>query len=546
MDLTSIIIMSASGVAMFVTGWALAKYVGKNKISEIRKMAENILRDARREGENIKKDSQVKTKERWHQIKMKISSEFEEREKKLKLYESRLANRERDVRQRMSAVLENEQKLLRSEKTIADQEGQLKVRAEQIDQVTKQQMEKLEKITGLSQEEGKRQFLESISKRAQKEAAELMLQIKTEAQQKATFDAKWILSDAIQRLASDQTSETTLTTVDLPNERIKGAIIGREGRNIKAFEQATGVKVIVDDTPEVVVLSGFDPVKREIARLAMSKLVENPNIQPEFVDDIVEKARKQVETTMAKAADEVLNSLNIKNVAPEMKSMLGRLKYRTSYGQNVLQHSKEVALLAGTMAAELGYDIQLARRAGLFHDIGKATSNDTEGSHVTIGVEVTTRCKEHEVVINSVLAHHDEAEPIHPISQLVTAADIISGSRPGARREPLEAYGARIEKLEQIATQFEGVSKVYAIFAGREIRIVVEADRMDDAQAAMLSSNVANKIQSEMQYPGQIKVVVIRERRVVRYTNSTTPTSDENKVVEKIVGDEMAPVNNGN
>ncbi|NUM80071.1 ribonuclease Y [bacterium] len=537
MDLFSTIVTVGGGVVMFITGWLLAKYVGRNKVSEIKKIAENTIRDAHREAENIKKDAQVKSKERWHKFKMKITSETEEREKKLRLYENRLANRERDVKQRMNSYLEKEQKLLQDQKALQTQEEKIKAKETQAEELIRQQMEKLEKITGLSQDEAKRLFLENIAKRAQKEAAELMLQIKSEAQQKATFEAKWILSDTIQRLASDHTSETTLTTVDLPNEKIKGAIIGREGRNIKTFEQVTGVKVIIDDTPEVVVLSGFDPVKREIARVAMSKLVENPNIQPEYIEDVVERARKQIENLMNKAADEVLNSLNLKNIAPEMRQLLGRLKYRTSYGQNVLQHSKEVALLAGAMAAELGYDVQLARRAGLFHDIGKAVSSDTEGSHVTIGVDVTTRCKEHEIVVNSVLAHHDEAEPIHPISQLVTAADIISGSRPGARREPLEAYGARIEKLEQIATQFEGVSKVYAIYAGREIRIVVEADKIDDAQAAMLSSNVANKIQSEMQYPGQIKVVVIRERRVVRYTNSSSPTTDETHVEENIASD---------
>ncbi|HNL26875.1 MAG TPA: ribonuclease Y, partial [bacterium] len=510
---------------------------GKNKVSEIRKIAENTIREAKREAETIRNEAEVKSKQRWHQIKMKIVSETDEREKRLKQYEQKLVNREREIRNKMSGTVEKEQLLQRSQKDLTTQQEQLQTRAQHVESVIHQQMEKLENITKLSYEEAKKQFLESVAQRAQKEAAELMLQMKNEATQKASFEAKWIISDAIQRLASDQTAEITLTTVDLPNEKIKGAIIGREGRNIKAFEQITGVKVIIDDTPEVLVLSSMDPVKREIARLAMLRLTETPNIQPEFIEDVVERCKKQVETAMNKASDEVLNSLNIKNVAPEMKQMLGRLKYRTSYGQNVLQHSKEVALLAGNMASELGYDVQLARRAGLFHDIGKATSNENEGSHVTIGVEVTTRCKEHEVVINSVLAHHDEAEPIHPISQLVTAADIISGSRPGARREPLEAYGARIEKLEQIAQQFDGVSKVYAIFAGREIRIVVEAEKMDDAQSAMLSSNVAQKIQNEMQYPGQIKVVVIRERRVVRYTNSTSPAVDEARIEEAVVSD---------
>lgn len=537
MDLLAIMIPVSAGVTMFVFGWILAKYVGKNRVSEIRKIAENAVREAHREADTIKKEAQVKAKERWHQIKMKIVSEVDEREKRLKQYEGRLGNRERDVRQRMNTSLEKEQRTNQREKELTQREEQLKARSQQIDQMIEEQMIKLEKITGISHEDARKQFLETIASRAQREAAELMLQIKSEAQQKSTFEAKWIISDAIQRLASEQTQEVTVSTIDLPNERIKGAIIGREGRNIKAFEQITGVKVIIDETPEALVLSSFDPVKREIARVAMNRLVENPNIQPEYIEDVVEKARRQVENAMNKASDETLSELNIKNVAPEMKSMLGRLKYRTSYGQNVLQHCKEVALLAGSLAAELGYDVQLARRAGLFHDIGKAAPSETEGSHVSIGVEVTTRCKEHEVVTNSVLAHHDEAEPIHPISQLVTAADIISGSRPGARREPLEAYGARIEKLEQIASQFEGVSKVYAIFAGREIRIVVEADKMDDAQAAMLSSNVAQKIQAEMQYPGQIKVVVIRERRVVRFTNSTAPTMDDGKAEENMVAE---------
>ncbi len=537
MDLITIITISTGGVVMFFLGWFMTRYVGKLKVSEIKKIAEKAIRDAHREAETIKKEAQMQAKERWHQYKMKMNAEAEDREKRLKQYESRLANRERELRQKIHAHLDKEQKVEKNLRAHSAREEELNRRETQIEGAIQEQIAKLEKITALSQEEAKRTYLDTVSQRAQREAAELMLKMKTEAQQKATHEAKWIIADTIQRLASEQTTENTLTTVDLPNERIKGVIIGREGRNIKAFENATGVKVIIDDTPEVVVLSSFDPVKREIARVAMSRLVENPNIQPEHIENVVEKSRRQVEAVMAKASDEVLNSLGIKNVPAEMKNLLGRLRFRTSYGQNVLQHSKEVALLAGTMAAELGYDVQLARRAGLFHDIGKAASSENEGSHVTIGVDVTTRNKEHEIVINSVLAHHDEAEPIHPISQLVTAADIISGSRPGARREPLEAYGARIEKLEQIASQFEGVSKVYAIYAGREIRIVVEADKVDDARSAMLSSDIANKIQSEMQYPGQIKIVVIRERRVVRYTNSATPGQEDARQEEALTGD---------
>jgi ribonuclease Y len=360
----------------------------------------------------------------------------------------------------------------------------------------------------------------------------LIIDIKNEAQENARWEAIEIMAHAMEKMATEYTMESTLISVSLPNDNWKGLIIGREGRNIKAFEAATGVKVIVDDTPETVVMSSFDPIKREVARITMERLIKSKNINPKGIDAEVEKAQKIVDDSIRQAANETLKELNIKNVHQELKECLGKLKYRTSYGQNILHHSKEVAWLAGNMAAELGLDVMLARRAGLFHDIGKAVSSDSEGSHVSIGVELTKRLNEHAVVINSILAHHEEAEPISPISVLVTAADRISGARPGARRESLEAYAQRITKLEEVANSFEGVAKTYALSAGREIRVMIIPDRLSDKDADMLAADIARKIKETLEYPGQIKVTVIRQLIAQSSTDEFTPDTGAEKVTE--------------
>jgi len=347
-----------------------------------------------------------------------------------------------------------------------------------------------------------------------------MNDIRDEAKEKAQREAKEIIAGAIENLAYEFTMESTLSTVELPNERFKGMIIGREGRNIRAFEEATGVKVIVDDTPELVVLSGYDPVAREIARISMQMLIKSKSINVNTIQQSVQKATHEVNRSIFKAADDTLRELKIGDVHPLMRENLGRLRYRYSYSQNMLQHSKEVAFLAGKMAAELGFNVRLARRAGLFHDIGKAISNNSEGSHVTLGVELAKKCKEHEVVINAILAHHEEAEPISPISVLVTAADRISGGRPGARRDTLEAYTKRISKLEEIANSFDGVAKTYAISAGREIRVIVEPEKIPDDKAKILSADIASKIRESMEFPGQIKVCVVRQTIASQYTDN--------------------------
>lgn len=405
------------------------------------------------------------------------------------------------------------------EKKINELEELLFEKHKKLDSVIEEQNKKLEQIGHFSEVEAKKMLLENLEAKVKIESAQMANDMRTEAKERAQKEAKEIIATAIENLSYEFTMESTLSNVELPNERFKGMIIGREGKNIRAFEEATGVKVIVDDTPELVVLSGFDPVAREVARVAMESLIKTKNINVNNIQQAVKKAKQEVNKTIMRSAEETLRDLRLNNIHPMMKENLGRLRYRYSYGQNQLQHSKEVAFLAGAMAAELGFNVKLARRAGLFHDIGKAISSHTEGSHVTLGVELAKKCREHEVVINSILAHHEEAEPISPISVLVTAADKISGSRPGARRDTLEAYAKRISQLEEIANSFDGVNKTYAISAGREVRVIVEPSKLTDEQCIVLSSDIASKIKETMEYPGQIKITVIRKSISAKMTD---------------------------
>lgn len=473
--------------------------------------AEDVLEQARREARSIEKDAQVRAKEQIQKDRAQIQAQMREREAEIARNEERVRHKEKELRRLENNIRDREAGLKNRQQRLEDAQRHIQSLREKAEHLVDEQVAKLESLSGLHREEAQKKLLETLTNRARSEAAQAIIDIKKEAEDKARTEAREILAFAIERMATDYTIESTLVSVSLPNDSWKGLIIGREGRNIKSFEAATGVKVIVDDTPETVVMSGFDPIKREIARLAMESLIKKKNINPKAIDQEVAKATRQVEESIRKAADETLSELKLNNVPGEMRTYLGRLKYRTSYGQNILQHSKEVAFLAGNMAAELGLDVQLARRAGLFHDIGKAVSNDVEGSHVTIGVEITEKFNEHPVVVNSVLAHHEEAEPISPVSVLVTAADRISGARPGARRESLEAYAQRISKLEEVANSFEGVAKTYALSAGREIRVMIQPEKLTDTEADMLASDIAQKIKDSMEYPGQIKVTVIRQ-----------------------------------
>lgn len=470
----------------------------------------SMLEDAKKEADKVNKQRLYNFKEELQRKRLNFQRELRQKEEKINHQESQLSQREKQVGKDDNQIKMTAGRLETKEIKINELEQLLFERHKKLDSIIEEQNKKLEQLSHVSQEDAKKILFENLENTVKIEAAQLANDIRTEAKERAQKEAKEIIATAIENLAYDFTMESTLANVELPNERFKGMIIGKEGKNINAFEEATGVKVIVDDTPELVVLSGFDPVAREVARISMESLIKSKNININNIQQAVKKAKQEVNRSINKAAEDTLRELRLHNVHPQMKENLGRLRYRYSYGQNQLQHSKEVAYLAGAMAAELGFSVKLARRAGLFHDIGKAISSHTEGSHVQLGEELAKKCREHEIVINSILAHHEEAEPISPISVLVTAADKISGSRPGARRDSLEAYTKRITQLEEIGNSFDGVNKTYAISAGREVRVIVEPARITDEQCIVLSSDIAAKIKETMEYPGQIKITVIR------------------------------------
>jgi ribonuclease Y len=514
------LILTVVTVVISVTVGAFISYLGYNAYLRKKKSTvKELLDNAYGEAEKIKKDQLIKFREEMQQKRSKFNEEFKAKENQLNRTETKIFNKEKELRRLENNLKYQDNRLnLRSQK-LTQREESLYEKHERVDKIIDEQNRKLEIIAGVSIEEAKKQLIANLENRAKLEAAQLTKEIREEAKAGAQREAKEIIACAIENLASDFTMESTLSTVQLPNEKFKGMIIGREGRNIRAFEEAAGVKVIVDDTPELIVLSAFDPVRREIARITMDNLIKIKNINPNLIEQAIAKATKEVDRSIVKAAEDTLNELNIRGVHPKIRECLGRLKYRYSYGQNMLQHSKEVAYLSGAMAAELGFNIKLAKRAGLFHDIGKALTVNSEGSHVQLGVDLCKKYKEHEVVINSILAHHEEAEPISPISVLVTASDKISGSRPGARRDTLEAYTKRITSLEEIANSFDGVNKTYAISAGREIRVIVEPEKISDKEAEILASDIAGKIKEDMEYPGQIKVCVIRHTVASKVTD---------------------------
>ncbi|MDZ7318035.1 MAG: ribonuclease Y [candidate division KSB1 bacterium] len=517
MEIYFMIIMVIVGVGAFIGGWLASKKIGQSKIANAEKMAEKIINDAEAMANAMKKEKLLEVKDEWIKLKQNFENETKSRRNELQKLEKQLASREMNMDRKVDLLANKEKKLNQMEKSLTEKETRVTRLEAEMERIIKEQNEKLEKLSGISSEEAKRILMDNLLDKAKQEAAQLIKDIKDQARQNANREAREIIIQAIQRTAADHSVETTVSVVNLPNDEMKGRIIGREGRNIRAFETATGIEVIVDDTPEAVILSGFDPYRREIARLALEKLINDGRIHPARIEEIVEKTKKEMEESLQEIGEQVLLETGVHNVHPELVKLLGKLKYRTSYGQNVLQHSKEVAFLAGLMAADLGLDAALAKRAGLLHDIGKAIDKTTEGTHTEIGAEITRKYKEHPIVINSIASHHEDVDPISPISVLVQAADAISGSRPGARRETLEGYVKRLQKLEQLAESFSGVVKTYAIQAGREIRVMVEHEQIDDAMADQLASEISQKIHNEMEYPGQIKVTVIREYRAVDY-----------------------------
>ena len=479
--------------------------------------AGELVEAATREAASIRREAELAGREEAYQLKEKIEEEVRERHEEIERTETRLDERERMLERKLSLLDERQTRQEERLARLEEKEEALEEMASGVEEREESARARLEEIAGIGREEARSKLVAEIEDEAKAEAAQHVRELREGARREAEREAKKIISMAIEKLAVDHASETTVSVVSLPSDDMKGRIIGREGRNIRAFEAATGVDVVVDDTPEAVILSCFDPIRREVARVAMDRLVADGRIHPGRIEEIVQKAREDVQTSMREAAEEVLYELGIHDLNPHLVDLLGQLRYRTSYGQNQLQHAREVALLSANMAAELGLDVQMTKRMGLLHDIGKALTHEQEGSHVELGHEVARRYGEPDQVLNAIRAHHDEEPARYPESFLVTAADAISGARPGARRESFEHYVKRLEKLEAIAASFEGVEKVYAIQAGREIRVMVMPDRVTDQDMSELSEKTARTIEDELQYPGQIKVVVVRETRSVDF-----------------------------
>ena len=510
-EITIAIITFLISAAIFIpVGIMIRKKSAESKIKSAESEANRILSNAKKEAENAKKEEILKAKEEILQSRNELDKEIKERRGEVQQQEKRLFQRE-EALERRSDNFERKEKELERNIQEADK------RKKSLDEMYSKQIAELQRISGLSREEAKKILLQQLDKTLNDEKAALIKQSEQTVKETANKKAKELIGYAIQKCAADHTSETTVSVVALPNDDMKGRIIGREGRNIKMLETLTGIDLIIDDTPEAVILSGFDPLRREVARIALEKLIEDGRIHPAKIEEMVEKAKEEVEETIKEEGERAILETGVHGLHPDLVRLLGKLKYRTSYGQNVLNHSIEVSNLARIMAEELGLDPKIARRAGLLHDIGKALDYDMEGTHVQIGVDVLKKYKENDIIINAVEAHHEDVAPKSLEAVLIQAADAISASRPGARRETLETYIKRLEKLESIADSFEGVEKSYAIQAGREIRLVVKPEKVSDSQMITMARDVAQKVEDEMEYPGQIKVNVIRETRAIDY-----------------------------
>ena len=488
----------------------LNKYIAKSKISSAETTSKNILKNAEREAVSLKKETQLQAKEEAYNIKRDAEIEIKQKRNEMQRLENSLISRSNSLVQKIES-------LERREKTLNCKEKELENNIQKTNNLYQEQKNVLIKISNMSLEEAKNELLSNLEKELTHETGKMIKEIEEQAKSEAEKKSRKIISLAIQRYSADQTVETTTSFVPLPSDDMKGRIIGREGRNIRTFEMLSGVDLIVDDTPEAVIISGFDPIRREIARLSLEKLISDGRIQPARIEEVIEKTKLIVDTKIQEEGEKVVFDTNVKNISPKLINLLGRLKYRTSYGQNVLQHSIEVAYLSEIMAAEIGANSQLAKRAGLLHDIGKAVDREIEGTHAMIGAEIAKKNGESLQVINAIAAHHNDVEPKTIEAVLIQSADAISASRPGARREMMETYIKRLENLEEIANSFEGVERAFAIQAGREIRIIVNPEEIDDYTAKKISRDISKKVEKNIDYPGQIKVMVIRETRSVEY-----------------------------
>ncbi len=506
----NIAVFLISAVIFTFVGMYARKKIAESKMESAESEAKKIIEMANIEAENKKKEEIFKAKEEIMNARKDLDQEIRERRGEVQSQERRLIQKEENLERKLDTMEKKEKDLEKRNQEIDEKKNE-------IEQVLNKQMEELQKISGLSKEDAKKQLLSEMENQLTAEKANLVRSMENQVKETADKTAKEVIGYAIQKCAADHTSETTVSIVALPNDDMKGRIIGREGRNIKTLETLTGIDLIIDDTPEAVVISGFDPLRREVARIALEKLIDDGRIHPAKIEEMVEKAKEEVNQIIKEEGERAILETGVVSLPQDLTLLIGKLKYRTSYGQNVLNHSIEVSNLARIMAEELGLDSTLARRAGLLHDIGKALDHDMEGTHVELGVEVLKKYKENENVINCVQAHHGDVEPKTIEAVLIQAADAISASRPGARRETLEAYIKRLEQLENIADSFEGVDKSFAIQAGREIRIIVKPEKVDDNQMTLMARDIAKKVEDEMEYPGQIKVNVVRETRVIDY-----------------------------
>ena len=508
--IVAIITFLISAAISIPIGMTIRKKVAESKIQSAENEAKRLIENGRIEAENTRKEELLKAKEDALKVRNELDQEIKERRADVQQQERRLIQKEENLDKRVQSLEDKEKNL---DKKLADADA-IK---QELEEKKAKELEELQRISGLTIDEAKQQLLKSLEGEIAPEKAALIRDYEAKLKDEQNKMAKEMVSYAIQKCAADHTSETTVSVVNLPNDEMKGRIIGREGRNIKTLETLTGIDLIIDDTPEAVIISGFDPLRREVARIALEKLLEDGRIHPARIEEMVEKAKEEVEAIIKEEGERAVLETGVNGLHPEVVKLLGKLRYRTSYGQNVLNHSIEVSNLARIMADEIGINSKLARRAGLLHDIGKALDHDMEGTHVQIGVDVLKRFKENDLVINCVEAHHGDVEPKCLEAVLVQAADAISASRPGARRETLETYIKRLTQLEEIADSFDGVDKSYAIQAGREVRLVVKPEKISDDQMVILARDVAKKVEQEMEYPGQIKVNVIRETRAIDY-----------------------------
>lgn len=512
--MNNVIIPLIIGIAALLIGSFAGYYYRKNiaeaKVAKAEDAVKKMIDDAQKRAETLKKETLLEAKEEAYRIKSDNEKELRDRRSEQQRTERRLLQREEMLDKKLDSIEQREEALVKRQKEMESMEAS-------VQEIHEKELKELETISGMSMDEAKEILLRNVEQDARHDAAIMLRDIETKTKEEADKRARNIITLAVQRCAADHVAETTVSVVPLPNDEMKGRIIGREGRNIRTLETATGVDLIIDDTPEAVILSGFDPVRREVARIALEKLILDGRIHPARIEEMVEKARKEVDNQIREAGEQAIFQTGIHGLHHELVKLLGRLRFRTSYGQNVLKHSIEVSHIAGMMAAELGANVALAKRAGLLHDIGKAIDHEVEGPHVQIGADVAKKYRENNQVVNAIMAHHGDVEPCTIEAVLVQAADAISAARPGARRETLENYIKRLEKLEEIANSFEGVDKSFAIQAGREVRIMVKPENVNDADTVIIARDIVKRIETELEYPGQIKVNVIRETRAVEY-----------------------------